>query len=93
MDCTDLNTEAHDAVRDLQDARSAIQRTEWRRAEKALAEALARIRRLQREIHQKLEPRPVEAREALSVGKQHKAIPQKVWHEPLSTFGMHHSRG
>ena len=48
MDCTDLNTEAHDAVRDLQDARSAIQRTEWRRAEKALAEARARIRRLQR---------------------------------------------
>jgi hypothetical protein len=55
MDCTDLNTEAHDAIRDLQDARSAIQRNEWRRAEEALAEALARIRRLEREIQGKLE--------------------------------------
>jgi CRP-like cAMP-binding protein len=56
MDYTDLNTEAHDAVRDLQDARSAIQRNDWRKAEVALAEALARIRRLQREIQGKLDP-------------------------------------
>jgi hypothetical protein len=33
MDCTELNTEAHDAVRDLQDARSAIQRNESRGAD------------------------------------------------------------